>query len=276
MLGKLLKQDMKATSRMFVPAFLVFSVVTILNKIMMEINLANTFNSHMLDMFYGIFLTLYVISIVAIYVANQLFIIIHFYRTMAGQQGYLTHTLPVKTSTLVNSKLLISVFWGIVTCFMICLSFLVLALGHFSLADTAVLIHEIFSGIDLIWSAIIEEGLAAQTILVGVEFIILVVLSAISTPLMYFLSIAIGNMFNRNKVAGSLVAYIGIYVILQFISVAIIMFSNFYTLFDQTSANSAFRAFHGFILAILIYSIIETVVFYVGTERIFSKKLNLQ
>lgn len=45
---------------------------------------------------------------------TSVFIVMHFYKTMVSDQGYLTNTLPVKMSTLINAKLLSAVLWEII------------------------------------------------------------------------------------------------------------------------------------------------------------------
>ncbi len=115
MLGKLIKNEFRSTFRyywIFFVAFLGISVAFgFINKFMTDNNNVN--------MVFGIFAVLlaiiYVISNLFISLAPIIFSAIRFNRSVLGSEGYLTNTLPVSTSKIVGSKLIIASVWFVST-----------------------------------------------------------------------------------------------------------------------------------------------------------------
>ena len=91
--------------------------------------------SNILNAITGVFFLLYFIYIIALFVMTSVFIVTNFYKTMVSNQGYLTHTLPVKTSTLINAKLLVAIFWEIMAGLLFILSIILFILGHVNISD---------------------------------------------------------------------------------------------------------------------------------------------
>ena len=102
MFGKLLKHELKATSRIIPIAFVVTVVLSLL-QLLSSKYMGNVISS----LFWG----LSVIALVVQFVLVWVILIVQYYKTMHGSQAYLSHTLPVKGSTLFLSKYLISAMW---------------------------------------------------------------------------------------------------------------------------------------------------------------------
>lgn len=106
MLGKLLKYELKHSARyvMTIYACAGAAVIFMLFGMLTKINSLRVIAS----------IALYLIGIIAI-VMTLVSVIKNFYDTLYGKQGYLTFTLPVKCSSLLFSKVLISFFWIILS-----------------------------------------------------------------------------------------------------------------------------------------------------------------
>ena len=267
MLSKLLKQDYLSTRRLFLPSYLVFAIIFLLNKIMFELSGNLSTPTKVVDVVTIIFMTLYIIAIVAIYVVTYVFICMHFYRTVAGEQGYLTHTLPVKTSTIINSKLLNSVFWQVISSALIILSLFIMFYGHTHGYTFGELWGEYLNFIKV--EMYMDPG--SFNLLLSVTFLI----SLFSGPLMFFCSIAIGHLFNKHKVGGAIVAYIGIYMVLQMFATMILFISGFFSIVWNNTTNFA-DMYSKSMLYSLILSIISSIVFYFITVYIFRRRVNLE
>lgn len=270
MLGKLYKQDMKATKKLFYPSYVVFIIVFILNKVMMEIGIAFNSNNTIINYIQVLCMTLYIICIVGLFVLTSVFIVTHFYKTMSGEQGYLTHTLPVKTNTIIFSKLLNAIMWQIITTILIFLSFCVLSIGHVSLSDWQMVWNE--------FTAIFREYPEVEHFLTlfVIEIALTLILSLLHTPLMFYASIAIGHLFNKHKVGGAVLAYIAIYVVQQVISTISLAVCGFFTYNSLDNMVDFYRVYHNLMLFSLIFTTIITIIFYFITNFIFQKKLNLE
>ena len=131
------------------------------------------------------------------------FIIKRFKGSVYDRQGYLTLTLPVSEHHIITAKLIGAFIWSIVSTAVLALSaFIVLTL-------TA---PDWFATSDLI--PFIETHLP-QLSLMGVSFL----LNTISGILCIYLAISIGQLFNEYRTALSIVAYIGIQIVVGIIEI---------------------------------------------------------
>jgi len=188
---------------------------------------------------------------------STIFLIIkRFKGSVYDRQGYLTLTLPVSEHYIITAKLVGAFIWSIVsTAVLVISAFIVLTL-------TA---PDWFATSDLI--PFIETHLP-QLSLMGVSFL----LNTISGILCIYLAISIGQLFNEYRTALSIVAYIGIQIVVGFIE-----------LFFNTSANFYVNSLAGFndnfymgAGTSIIEELIFIAIFYLGTYYILRNKVNLQ
>ncbi|HHT98265.1 MAG TPA: hypothetical protein GXZ90_10285 [Clostridiales bacterium] len=263
MLGKLFKHEFKATSRLLLPLYSFLLILAIINRIFIEIDLfdkagffrvINTFT-----------LSTFIISIIVILIATQLLVIYRFYKNLTTNEGYLMFTLPVKTHELINSKLIVLVIWTI-------LSFLsaIIALSITFLSK---------EGLDIIIDFIkttyniLKMTFDAEITILIIETIILLFTSIIFKAISIYLAIAIGQAFTKNKILSSIAAFIGINIIIQFLTSFSILAISF--IFDN-SVESINSLPNILLPASLIISIILGGVQYYLTNYFLSKKLNLE
>lgn len=261
MLTKLLKKDFQATSRCFLPLIIGFIILSILCKILFEVGImsSNNHNSY-LSFVISIFMILYIIYIIGYYIMTYVFIISDFYKTMVGEQGYLTHTLPVKTTTLINSKILIAVLWQIVTGILIFLSILMFFLGHFDQHDFNMILMSFESVFGMSWGLYI------------LFMLLCCIVGIICNPLMFYASIAMGHLFGKHRIIGAIASYLGLYTIMQMLT-GIFMVAIGYSMY---SSNYYTFKFFPYMWCVLIFSIVVSIGFYMITVYIFKKKLNLE
>ena len=188
---------------------------------------------------------------------STIFLIIkRFKGSVYDRQGYLTLTLPVSEHHIITAKLVGAFIWSIVSTAVLALSaFIVLTL-------TA---PDWFATSDLI--PFIRTHLP-QLSLMGVSFL----LNTISGILCIYLAISIGQLFNEYRTALSIVAYIGIQIVVGFVEV-----------FFNTSANFYVNSLAGFndnfymgASTSIIEELIFIAIFYLGTYYILRNKVNLQ
>ena len=105
MLGKLLKHDLRSTARLILPATLLMLGICILGSVALRIAISNAEamvskgNVATLLIFLA-FIMMYMISMLALIVyssASIFLVIIHYYKNLFTDEGYLTFTLPVST-----------------------------------------------------------------------------------------------------------------------------------------------------------------------------------
>ena len=190
-------------------------------------------------------------------VISTIFLIIkRFKGSVYDRQGYLTLTLPVSEHHIITAKLIGAFIWSIVSTTVLAISaFIVLTL-------TA---PDWFASSDVI--PFIETHLP-QLSLMGVSFL----LNTISGILCIYLAISIGQLFNEYRTALSIVAYIGIQIIVGFIELSFNLSSNFYVN-SLVGLNDHFYMGAGIAI---VEELIFIAIFYLGTYYILRNKVNLQ
>lgn len=268
MLGKVIKFDLKATARFFLPMYAGLIILTLINKLSMVVYDANNQLMRGLSM---TVLTFYALGLFAVFVMTQIFIVWHFYKNLTGDEGYLMFTLPVKPSTHVNAKVLTSVIWTLCTFILICASFMILASGN-GLTD-------FFRSMGEFWDELKRLEYSSSIITLLSQTAILMLLNLFNGPLMYFCCIALGHLFGKHRVAGAVVSYIGIHVVLQIVSTIfmVILGSGMNVPYNSAAAMTTLFSFSNtFMIFSIVFTLLTTVLFYLISTYIFTWKLNLE
>nr|MCR4668805.1 hypothetical protein [Clostridia bacterium] len=154
MLGKLLKYEMKSTSRFMWIIYGAVIVVGIIAGILLRLDIAlgsagyedGVISAQTADTIQMIltFITfsIYFLLLIAMEVLTMVMIVMRFWKNMFGSEGYLMHTLPVPSWMLVTSKLIIAVLWELMAAVTALIS------GSFILGISG-LLREIFSGVSI-------------------------------------------------------------------------------------------------------------------------------
>lgn len=261
MLGKLIKHELNASGRIFLPLYFIILVLSLVNRALSTINTL----SGPLNTIRGFMIAAYVLSIVATLIVTFVIMILRFYKNLMSDEGYLMFTLPVKSSQLIGSKLITSFIWNIASIIIVACSLLIM-LGT---SKNMNLLREF---IDFAMMGL-KASFGSTYILLIVEFIIMMVVSLINQILLIYVSIAIGHLFNGHKVLGSFVSYIAISTIIQILVTIILMI--WARIADSTLDGLEAIPQQVFPFSI-IFSLICNFIFYYGTNYIFNRKLNLE
>lgn len=292
MLRKLCKYEFRSIFRTLIPIYIVVIAVSIITSISIAMNVdyadvkyvdnsvqwAIEMNlPYKLQHIFTFVMSLaYFAVMVALFVLTVVIILQRFYKGLLCDEGYLMFTLPVKPWQLITSKGITAFVMTILSGIVSCISIFIMMLG--SLPYPLKFLAELFSLQN--WIRIfgrLNETVPMWGVYV-LEFIILVIISSLASLYQIYASMAIGHLAKKNRILMSVVAYIAISMILSFVGG---IFGVFSALTIQSSQNylsiNAGEAFlHALLIFSVITSIIEFVVFFVITERILSKKLNLE
>ena len=188
---------------------------------------------------------------------STLFLIIQRFKgSVYDRQGYLTLTLPVSEHHIITAKLVGAFIWSVIITAVLALSaFVILIL-------TASNWFEISDLISLAGTYL------PQLSLMGVSFL----LSTISGILCIYLAISIGQLFNEYRTALSIVAYIGIQIVVGFIELFYRSNPGFY--FPSTTGGA--DQFQMGIIMTILEEVILIAIYYLGTYHILKNKVNLQ
>ena len=188
---------------------------------------------------------------------STIFLIIkRFKGSVYNRQGYLTLTLPVSEHHIITAKLIGAFIWSLISTAVLLLCVYIILLSTNSdevqLSTLLSFVAEHFTGF----------GLTVLSFL----------LNTISGILCIYLAISIGQLFNEYRTALSIVAYIGIQIVVGFIELFYRSNPGFY--FPSTSGGA--DQFQMGIIMTILEEVILIAIYYLGTYHILRNKVNLQ
>lgn len=275
MLGKLIKYEIKATSRWLLPIYILALLLAPIERLAIHYignNLDSLETNPAFDriantLFFIITMT-FVVALITVAVASGLLLIYRFYKNLVTNEGYLMHTLPVKTGQLIWSKAIAAILWTIVSGIVILLSILLLVIGTPGWSgfteDLGYLVSNLL------------QHFTGKVWLLFIELLLGMILSGLSSIFMVYASIALGQLITKHKILGSFGAYFLLNTGLQFVT-SLFMLPSINWFLSVGSAATAFNnVLYKLIPMSLLYTAALTAVFYFITSYIFKKKLNLE
>lgn len=277
MLGKLFKYEFKNTAKLILTIYGIFIASTLISTIGLSTDVMQADIDRLPLIFQLLFfavMMLYILSMFALFLVTFVYVCIHFYKTMYSDQGYLTHTLPVKPMTLFNVKLTTAWVWMMGSMVLFVLSIFIMMLGATK--------GELF---DIVLSSPIPQLLEKFEQVFGMKFLSFILLmivtmafSCVSYLLMVYASISIGQLFNQHKIVMAVVAGIVIYILEQIAGSIVLLLtgsSYFSTLVYADYVTVGDIMFSAPVIASMIVSVIFAIAFYVICVVIQKKHLNL-
>ena len=188
---------------------------------------------------------------------STIFLIIkRFKGSVYDRQGYLTLTLPVSEHHIITTKLIGAFIWSLISTAVLALSAVIIV---------TITVPE---WIPLSYVITFVETHLPQIFLTGISFL----LNTISSILCIYLAISIGQLFNEYRTALSIVAYIGIQIVVGFIELFYRSNPGFY--FPSTTGGA--DQFQMGIIMTILEEVILIAIYYLGTYHILKNKVNLQ
>ncbi|MGN0675317.1 MAG: hypothetical protein ACI4KG_06175 [Oscillospiraceae bacterium] len=279
MLRKLIKYeilaDYKKYGAMFAAMLLVSCLLLFFDKMTSWIN-----NNLFMELITGVLGALFMALVVVVCLMIMVFATMRFYKNLVRDEGYLMHTLPVPTWKLIVSKLIAVYIWTILVTIAvgICSG---IAFGEpLWLFDMIGSIPEVVTEMREVFG----EGGFNQLRLFLIYMVIFFVLMPAMGMLHIYFSFALGNLFNKHKLGMSVLMFFVIYIAEQIISSVFLMFISSdimnSVMEDQSNAAIPDERMFGYMneamLVSIIFSVIFSVGYYIASERIFAKKLNLE
>lgn len=275
MLGKLLKYEMKSTSRFMWIIYGAVIVVGIIAGILLRLDIAlgsagyedGVISAQTADTIQMIltFITfsIYFLLLIAMEVLTMVMIVMRFWKNMFGSEGYLMHTLPVPSWMLVTSKLIIAVLWELMAAVTALIS------GSFILGISG-LLREIFGGVSIreFLDSFTEIGLRLEP---G-KWIFIIIFAALAGILQFYFAMSLGNLANKNKILYSVLSFLGINIAVSIVS-GIIQFARMMIMQNALSTGAVFSILGW--PTLILYAVLA-IGFFFGTYMIMENKLNLE
>lgn len=276
MLSKVMKYEWKATCKILLilhgalAAYGIFSAVTL-----------SSFMDMMSTNWTSLLFTLYVLMVLAAGLFTILVPAIRYFRSMYHEEGYLTHSVPVSSYTLVTGRLLVALIWYVIDVMIISLTTYIILVG---------VLHEpkyLTDAFGWIGKMLVEFSEAAEVPFgVFVVFMsILISASFIFTLFTVYLSIALGSLVKQHRVAMSIAFYFALHMAYNVLSTIYgIIFMQFEgsmyryrpSLFSTSESGQFSKFFFHMLIGYTIFFVAASVVYYFLIVKIDEKKLNLQ
>ena len=268
MLGKLLKYELKATSRVFIPLYIAILVVSIVNGLSLNLEILNIQGLATIVLM-CLFISLFVITIVVT--------IQRFNKNLLKDEGYLMFTLPVSSKHLVLSKYLTSLIWTFLSFVVAFLSFtIIFMIPTYKYFDFSYFINEF----NLLFSNMLNLNILGQFI----KIILLMIISYTIFIFNVYLALSVGQLpiFNRFRNVSSFIGFLVINLLISYAQNIVSLFVNDASVNIEAIDNINYAinsvtsiVSKGLNIAIVINLIIILVLF-VATTYILDKKLNLE
>lgn len=201
MLRKMLKYDLKAMAKTFIPFYAVILLMSVLNIIFIRAEWTPGMVSGTL---------IYVCLFMALAVVAVVLTITQFYNTILGPEGYLTNTLPVSVDTIICSKMISATIWLILSGVVGVLSIMILGFGGFAtIGEFFSAFGELFGAIGQLLITPSYYGDLAQIVASLVLMFVMLLFALFNELLHMYLAMACSQLypFSKNRIAGSFIAY---------------------------------------------------------------------
>lgn len=288
MLSKLIKYDFRALSRVLWPTMAAVagaSLIAALSFRFSERAYADS-SSGLVTVLSGILALIMVLAIIAACLLVVFLICAHFYRNLMTDEGYLTFTLPVKTSEILWSKLITAMFWTLISTAVVFLCVLLFAGVSASGSKNGMqILGDLTDGVRQIFGVF-----GAKSALLTVEFILLALAGMAYSILHIYLALVIGGVVSHKH---KILAGIGFYFVISIIVSVITSIAQYYlggslitgmSAFgsvwriqsDVEMANSLVRAAQPYYWFNLVFLLAMDAAYFLLSKYFLEKKLNLE
>lgn len=260
MLGKVLKYDLKALCRYLIPLYAVLFGLGIMIRLLGFFD-----NVSIIAIICGLMIVALVVLSCLSFVLNGIFSVKYYLENLFKDEGYLTHTLPVKKGTLLFSKVLASLVTFSMTALVLIISLIVAFYQKGLFVEVVKVLNLSIYGMS------VYEFLLFMIVYGVIGYIV--------TILMVYAAIAIGYSRSSNKLVSSVVWGLIFYFVMEFLYLGllgIIMIIN--PTFISNLDNSVFmmKDLIIFFSIFMVFTAFIGGVYYYISYRFMDKKLNLE
>ncbi|MEZ3436627.1 MAG: hypothetical protein K1W34_18860 [Lachnospiraceae bacterium] len=274
MLGKLIKYDLKAMNRYLIIIHVFMLSACILMRIFLTGHLFTEgvdFNNRKYFLPLVLFFTLFIILISMLAFAVQLVIAVRFYKNLFSSEGYLTHTLPVTSGQHLLAKTISGSIWAVINVISFHIAIWIVAATPYVIRSITENKMEIMDTLGFTGSRPSGSFHGLLLLYMGVCLV-----GAVSNVVLFYASIAIGQLVSGHKILGAIAAY---FCISTIASVAALILSALTGLLgasmELSSAVDSMKYLRDSLIVNGSFSFLQTVILYPVIYWIMKKKVNL-
>lgn len=263
MLGKLLKYEIKATGRIFLPFILSVFVFALITRFISAFGPQKWGTPSIISM------AIYIIIMVGMFVMTFIVTIQRFYKNLLSDEGYLMFTLPTKSWQHIFSKLLVSMMWMVISVLVALLSILIIAFDQRA-------VSQVIQESSTFFTQVFAQ-LGASVYLLTFEIILITLVSLASGILIVYASIAIGHLFRQHKMLFSFGAFIALNTLSQILFILLSLIPGKTSIHISSNDFASLQSEVQIVLALGILSTgLLSAIYFAITNYILSKHLNLE
>lgn len=290
MLKKLCKYEFKSIARTLLPIYLAVIAVSLINAVSLGLS-SGPFNDSRIQIFDGTVLYwilglmqlivgfAYFAVLVALFVLTMVVILQRFYKGLLCDEGYLMFTLPVKTWQLITAKGIAAFVMSVLSTITAIISIFILCIGVSGVSWMGDLFH--LQGWIQFFKAL--NNAVPGWPLYGLLLLIVLIVSGLASLYQMYCAMAIGHLAHKHRIMMSIAAYVAINMVFSFISGLLMILigeTNGFGIPQILDRMSHVQAYHTgmciLLFGMLLFSLIQFAIFFFGTERILSRRLNLE
>ncbi|MGN0317370.1 MAG: hypothetical protein ACI4E1_05465 [Lachnospira sp.] len=270
---KLLKHDFFTTIKRHIPLFILLFLSSAVAGVCVYFGREYP-NNPLFTTAKPLAITLYVISVIALFFGSVVLCVLYFRSNLLKDQGYLMNTLPVPSWNLYASKLLISYLMYLINIGTFILS-LCITLASFDWFDDVEKFIEIMQ---------IESNMPDSML---IYFVAYMIYYGLYTYALFFFVLIVGYCANGSRDLFAVIAYIAVYMVGQFVNTIVMLLVPVYKgksyfmlmlqepeIFEQDIIiEDVFTPVLG---ASTIVSVVFFTVFVVSSVILYNKKFNIE
>lgn len=260
MLGKIIKYDFISMKKDLLPIYIVEICFAILYRVFFEIGK----NIEVIKIVSTMILFLFVITMIASFIYTFFVAIKRYYNNMLKDEGYLTHTLPVKKWKLLLSKIIVS---AIFLCIVIAITIFVLLIAFYEEGIFDIIKYYIDS---------MKEELGNKMI---IYLPIMLALGYMNYIIMVYFGLTLGFTQNNNKIGYSVLFTFVAYTVSQVINSVLfilLVLINPDLLNCINSVDMTKKYVDQILVVALVTSILIPTAYSFVINYVLNKKLNLE
>ena len=267
-MGRLMKYDLRAAMKLFVPLWIGTLILSLINSF--TIYPKFDVESKLADFFISLMMIAYVLAVIAIVIVTIIYVVMRFYQSMLKDEAYLTFTLPVGMDAILWAK-------SIVGLILLAIS------GIVCVASLLILLYPVGYAADLpmLFSRLMDQITVGDLLMIVLSMILAAVTACLSGIFHGYLSMGLGQLAKKRKLGASVLAYVIISTVTSAVAGVVIM-PLFVRLMEGIGQTSVLLMFNGakgiwlIFLLISLYDLIFAAIYYFPTRYIFKNKLNLE
>ncbi len=206
MLGKLMKYELRATSRTMLPILGVMLLVSGLANL--AVRWMNTDRlPAALSVILGLSMVAFILGLISLGAITVFVMVARFRNNLLRSEGYITHTLPVSVHAQIWSKVLTAALWYAAAIVTIVLSVVLLVLDV-----------DFIRGLTDALGDILRLFTDFNNVEVLVELLVILFLESVAMSLMIFAALSVGHSFSSRKMLASVGVFILFAVLTQVVS----------------------------------------------------------